>query len=166
MENIRATVRLDGEADCAWAYVAGRLLLAAGDAVSAAVEFEHVALDAPGGGRYPDRAAQGDFSHCRLAAYGQLRQAQALVHEGHYDEAIAVARRTGDDFAARDEATLTVADALLGKGDRASAIPIWRSLLSAHSRGTRWVDVAYQLALALLDGADGRRREMPTKRSP
>ncbi len=144
LDRVRAGSALDGAQACAWSYVAGRLHLAAGDESDAAAAFEQAASDGADGG-----------PACPLADYARLRQAQSLLRAGRYPEAIAALRAIGDEFVARDEATLTRADAALAEGDRSSAVPIWRALLAAHPRGVRWVDIAFQLALALVDGVDG-----------
>jgi soluble lytic murein transglycosylase len=139
----RSSATLDSSQTCAWAYVAGRLHLAAGEAADAAAAFERaMATDDAG-------------APCVLAPYAALRSAQALYRVGRYDDAIARARAAGDELAARDEARLTLADAQAARGDRASAVTIWRALLGATPHGVRWVDVSLQLATALLDGVDG-----------
>jgi soluble lytic murein transglycosylase len=132
----RGTATLDAAQGCAWSYASGRLHLAAGEASDAAAAFE------------------GAFA-CPLAPYAFLRQAQALVRAGRYDEALGRARAVDDTIALRDEARLAVADAYAGTGDRASALPIWRGLLAASPSGLRWADVSLLLANALLDGVDG-----------
>jgi len=134
---------LDAAQECAWSFLAGRLRLAAGEAADAAVAFDRVASP-------PDGAPP-----CPLAAYASLRGAQTLVRLGRFDDAIARARAVGNEIAAQDEAKLVLADALKAKGERPSAIPLWRSLLGASPHGERWADTAVQLATALLDGADG-----------
>jgi len=140
----RTTASLDAATACAWAYVAGRLHLQAGENAEAALALEQ----ATGTG---DDAGTA----CPLAPYAALREAQALVRAGRYDQAIARALTVGEEVAARDEARLTLADAYAGKGDRASAVPLWRTLLASSPHGVRWVDSSLQLAGALLDGADG-----------
>jgi peptidoglycan lytic transglycosylase len=144
LDSVRAAVTLDGAQACAWGYLAGRLHLAAGEASEAAVAFERVSSWVGDGG-----------AACPLVAYAALHDAQALVHLGRYDDAIARARSASDDLAAHDELGLVLADAYVGKGSRASAVPIWRALLSASPHGARWADSAVQLATALLDGVDG-----------
>jgi soluble lytic murein transglycosylase len=141
LEAVRVAANLDGPQACAWQYVVGRLHLAAGETSEAATAFARVIP--PG------------ESVCPLAAYAAFHEAQALMRLGRYDEAIALARSVGEDIAAHDEAQLVLADAYVGKGDRASAIPIWRGALSTSPRGTRWGDSAVQLATSLLDGVDG-----------
>jgi soluble lytic murein transglycosylase len=144
LDATRAVATLDGGRAGAWAYVAGRLHLAAGEASEAAAAFGHVCS-------FPDDGSGG----CGLGPYAALRQAQAFVRLGRFDDAIASARSVGDDVAAHDETHLALADGCVGKGDRACALPIWRTLLSASPHGLRWADSSIQLATALLDGVDG-----------
>jgi soluble lytic murein transglycosylase len=144
LDAARATATLDGGRSCGWAYVAGRLHLAAGESGDAAAAFARASSS---GG---DAAAP-----CPLALYAAFREAQALVRIGRYDDAIARARVVGDEIAAHDEVQLVLADAYAGKTNRAWAVPIWRALLSASPRGLRWADSALQLATALTDGIDG-----------
>jgi soluble lytic murein transglycosylase len=136
LDAARAKATLDPAQACTWSYTAGRLHLAAGEASDAAAGFE----GAPG---------------CLLAPYSFLREAQALVRAGRYDEALSRARSVDDSIALRDEARLVVADAYAGSGDRGSAVPIWRGILGATPSGLRWADVSLLLANALLDGVDG-----------
>ncbi len=133
---VRASATLEPAQRCAWSYLAGRLHLAAGEANEAAAAFD---------GALP----------CAIAPYAYLRQAQALVRLGRYDDALARARAVDEGIALRDEARLAVADAYAGKGDRASAVPIWRGLLAVNPSCLRWADVSLLLANALLDGVDG-----------
>jgi soluble lytic murein transglycosylase len=132
----RASATLDAGQACAWAYVAGRLHLEAGEAADAAAAFE--------------RALS-----CNLSSYAVLRAAEALVRAGRYDDALVRARAIDEGIVLRDEARLVLADAYAGKGDRASAVPIWRGLLGASPNGLRWADVSLLLAAALVDGVDG-----------
>ncbi|MDP9035552.1 MAG: lytic transglycosylase domain-containing protein, partial [Myxococcota bacterium] len=81
----------------------------------------------------------------------------ALLRLGRTDEAIACALSVREDIAAHDELRLALADGYAAKGDRASALPLWRGLLAASPHGLRWVDLSMQLAAALLDGIDGPR---------
>ncbi|HEX3343319.1 MAG TPA: lytic transglycosylase domain-containing protein, partial [Polyangiaceae bacterium] len=127
-----------------WAYVSGKLHLEAAEASEASAAFER-ALAGPGDAGVP----------CPLAQYAGLRDAQALLKLGRQEDAVARLRAAGEDFAARDEARLALADAFVMKGDRASAVPRWRSLLAASPHGVRWADSSLQLANALLDGVDG-----------
>jgi soluble lytic murein transglycosylase len=144
LDAARTAVTLDGAHACAWAYLSGRLHSEAGEAAETAAAFERVLAATDDGG-----------TPCALAPYAGLREAQALLRLGRNDEAIARLRALADDFAARDEATLALCDALVMKGDRASAIPLWRALLARSPHGVRWTDSSLQLAAALLDGADG-----------
>jgi soluble lytic murein transglycosylase len=143
VDRVRAEAVLDAREACAWDYLAGRLHLSAGDAGDAVAAFARAAATPDGGAR------------CALAPYARLREAEALVRAGRYDEAVTWARSVGDDIPAQDETRLTLADALSGKGDRAGAVAIWRPYLATNPRGLRWVDVSIQLATALLDGVDG-----------
>jgi soluble lytic murein transglycosylase len=142
LDAVRAATSLDGALVCGWDYVAGRLHLAAGEAIEAAAAFDRIASSEGG-------------PPCPLAPYAALRQAQALLRLGQYDAAIARVLTVGEDFAAHDEAQLVLADAYVGEGNRASAVPIWRALLAASPRGLRWADSAVQLAAALDDGIAG-----------
>ena len=144
VDTARSSASLDAGTACAWAYVAGRLHLQAGENAEAALALEQAMGSTDDAG-----------TACPLAPYAALREAQALVRAGRYDQAIARALTVGDEIAARDETRLTLADAYAGKGDRASAVPLWRSLLASSPHGVRWVDSSLQLATALLDGADG-----------
>jgi len=149
VERVQAEVSLDATASCQWSFVAGRLHLAAGEASDAAVAFERASKGEDAGGA------------CPLASYALLREAQALARLGRYDEALAAARAVGGDLAARDEAKSVLADALASRGDRASAVPLWRALLTvpgARPASSRWAEVAVRLAAALLEGADGSLR--------
>ena len=112
-------------------------------ASEAAAAFERAA--APGDGGAP----------CALAPYARLRDAEALVRAGRYEDAVASAQRVGDDLAARDGDEADARGRALVKGDRAGAVAVWRAFLTANPRGLRWVDVSMQLATALLDGVDG-----------
>jgi soluble lytic murein transglycosylase len=143
VDRVRAEVGLDAREACAWDYLSGRLHLSAGDANEAVAAFERAASAGDGG------------APCALASYARLREAEALVRAGRYDEAVSWARSVSDEIAARDETKLTLADALSGKGDRAGAVTIWRAFLAANPHGLRWVDLSIQLATALLDGVDG-----------
>jgi soluble lytic murein transglycosylase len=128
---------------CAWSYVAGKLHLAAGENPEAAAAFDRVA-------RVPESGAS-----CALASYAALREAEALVRAGQPEPALALLRSLGPDFPQRDEADLTVYDALLAKNDLAGALAFTRSYLAAHPHGVRWVELALRAATALLDGVDG-----------
>lgn len=126
---------------CAWDYVEGRLLAAAGapDAIAAFERAENAA--------------------CPLADYARLRGAQALARAGRADDAIAKAKAVSEDIAVRDEAKLVIAESLAEKNDRAGALPLWRAWLTANPRGARWVDTSVRIANALLDGVDGPAEE-------
>jgi soluble lytic murein transglycosylase len=144
LDAVQAVVNLDSAPACGWAYVAGRLHLAAGEPSEAAAAFERVLASERDAG-----------APCALASYAALHEAQALARLGRYDDALARARTVGDDVAVHDEVQLVLADAWVGKGNRVVAVPIWRALLSASPHGLRWADSALQLATALLDGVDG-----------
>jgi soluble lytic murein transglycosylase len=143
LEAVRVGATLDAGQAAAWAYVAGRLHLAAGENSEAAAAFARACPPEDAGTR------------CPLAPYVALREAQALERIGRYDEAIALARTVGDDVAAYDEAQLVQVDCYVGKGDRLSSVAIWRALLSNSPHGVRWAESAIALATALLDGVDG-----------
>jgi soluble lytic murein transglycosylase len=144
VDRVRAAVALDGLRACAWDYLAGRLHLAAGESSEAAIAFARAQSQGLEAGR-----------PCPLAQYARLRQAQSLVHAGHFSEALSVARAVGDPVAGQDETALALADSLAGSGERAAAVSAWRSLLAAQPHGLRWVDTSLQLTRALLDGVDG-----------
>jgi soluble lytic murein transglycosylase len=139
-----ATASLDALHACEWAYVAGTLHAQADEHADAATAFDRARGN-------PDDAG----ASCPLAPYATLRAAEALVHAGRFDEALAHARAAVDEVASHDEAKLALADAFVGKGNRTEAIPIWRELLAASPHGLRWADSSMQLATALLDGVDG-----------
>lgn len=131
-ENLTPTER------CSWDYLEGRLLLLGGDGLAADVAFARAMV--PG---------------CPLEGYARLRSAQGLARAGHSDAAVSRASSVPDDLAASDEAKLVVADASFARGDRATALPIWRAWLAKNPRGNRWVDTSVKIAGALLDGIDG-----------
>ena len=131
-----------GDADttraCALDYAElGRLHRDAGEDAIAAVAFD----------RIPEA--------CTLSAHAALYAGGAYARLGRTDDAIARARRVPDDAAVAPDARLLLAEALAAKGDRASALPIWRAHLAASPHGTRWVDTCVKVATALLDGIDG-----------
>lgn len=139
-----AAAPLEPAQTCAWRYAMGRLLVEADDHLGAAAAFDRVA------GRTDDGGAA-----CTLGAYASLRSAEELVHAGKGDDALQRAQAVPDDAAIRDETKLAMADAYVLKGDRASALPLWRALLASAPHGVRWADTSMQLARALLDGVDG-----------
>jgi soluble lytic murein transglycosylase len=144
MDGAMAATSLDAQHACEWAYVAGSLHAQADENADAATAFDRV------------RGAPGDAgASCPLAPYAALRAAEALVHAGRFDEALAHARAAVDEVALHDEVKLALADAFVGKGNRTEAVPIWRDLLTASPHGLRWADSSMQLATALLDGVDG-----------
>lgn len=144
LDAVRATATLDPAQTCSWSYAAGRLHLDAGEASDASAAFERVLAVADDAG-----------APCTLAPYASLRDAQALLRLARPQDAIARARAVGDEVAARDEARLVLADAFVARGDRASAVSVWREILAASPHGVRWADTSIQLATALLDGVDG-----------
>ncbi|HEY6460762.1 MAG TPA: tetratricopeptide repeat protein, partial [Polyangiaceae bacterium] len=129
---------------CAWAYASGKLHQEAAESSEAAAAFERATGAGVDGG-----------APCTLAPYAALRAAEAMLRMNRQDDAITLLLPLGDDFAARDEAKLALADAYVMKGDRASALPLWRALLTASPHGVRWPDTSIRLANALLDGVDG-----------
>jgi soluble lytic murein transglycosylase len=144
LDAARGSAVLSGVQACSWAYVSGRLHLDAAETSEASAAFERALTPADDAG-----------TPCPLAQYAGLRDAQALLRLGRQDDAIARLHAVGDDFGARDEARLALADALVMKGDRPSALPLWRALLAASPHGVRWADSSLLLAAALLDGVDG-----------
>lgn len=158
------------EAACAWDYVEGRLWSNAATSprgASHAPPSEASPLGDADGGVTPLAGpsdllasaaaafARADVATCALAPYARLRGAQALARAGHADEAIARAQAVPEDLAARDEAKLVLAESFAAKGDRRSALPLWRAWLAANAHGPRWVDTSVRIATALLDGVDG-----------
>ncbi|MGD0526735.1 MAG: hypothetical protein ABSE49_16435, partial [Polyangiaceae bacterium] len=125
----RATASLSAAQACAWAYVSGRLHGDASEASEASAAFERALSVADDAG-----------TPCPLAPYAALRDAQALLRMGRQDDALARLRAAGDDFGARDEARLALADAHVMKGERVAAVPVWRALLAASPHGLRWAD--------------------------
>lgn len=123
---------------CAWDYLEGRLLFAAGDALSAQAAF-----------------AKATRAECPLTAYARLRSAQAYARAGHADDAIAEALQVPPSIASSDEAKLVLAESYAQKNDLASALPLWRAWLKKNPYGPRWVDTSVRIATALLDGVDG-----------
>ena len=140
VDRVRPGVTLEHERACAWSFVAGRLHFAADDFSESAAAFDAAAGDAHG--------------PCRIANYARLREAEALVRAGRGEDALTALRGAGG-LASTEEGRLATADACVAKGDRASAVADWRSLLEASPHGLRWVDTSMQLARALLDGVDG-----------
>lgn len=124
---------------CAWDFVEGRLL-----------SLASVPLDAAGAfGRAAGAA-------CPLSAWAHLRAAQARARAGHADDAMAQAHAVPEAVtAARDEVRLVLAESFAAKGERASALPLWRAWLAANAHGARWVDTSVRIATAILDGVDG-----------
>ncbi|HEX3770639.1 MAG TPA: transglycosylase SLT domain-containing protein [Polyangiaceae bacterium] len=165
LDRVLADAVLDGPTKCLWTYVAGRLHMSAGDASDAVAAFDRAAGGLAGAGSGAGAGAgsgagagAGAAGVCAgeaLAPYARLREAEALVRAGRYEDALAWARSVGDEIPFHDETKLTLADALSGKGDRAGALAIWRPYLAANPHGLRWVDVSLQLATALIDGVDG-----------
>ncbi|HEY8090894.1 MAG TPA: transglycosylase SLT domain-containing protein [Polyangiaceae bacterium] len=144
MEAALATATLDATQACTWAYAAGRLHGESSETAEAEAAFERAL------------AANGDAGPpCALAPYANLRAAEALLALGRHDDAVARLQAAGEDFALRDEARLAMADALMLKNDRPSAVPIWRTLLASAPHGVRWPDTSVRLASALLDGVEG-----------
>jgi len=134
------------EERCEVEYVVGRLRALGGDDAGAAAAFDAVTS-----------AASGDAgSACAsLVDYARARAAEAWERQGKPDDAIARASAVSADAAIAAETALVKAEALAAKGDRASAVPIWRDALAKRPHGPRWIDTASRLAGALLDGVDG-----------
>ncbi|MGH7270733.1 MAG: hypothetical protein ACREJ3_09910, partial [Polyangiaceae bacterium] len=148
VERIIAGVRVDPRQACEFAYLAGRLHLAAGESAEAAADFERVASER----KDADPA-------CALSPYARLRETQALVQAGRFDQALASAEAAVKEghlgAPIDDDVKLATADALTGTGDRLGAVPLWRELIEEKPRRARWVDLSIELATALLDGIDG-----------
>ena len=128
---------------CELEYVVGRLRALGGDDVGAATAFDAVTTGADAGA-----------ACAAIADYARARAGEAWERQGKTDEAIARTSAVATNVAIADEAALVHAEALAAKGDRASAMPIWRASLAKHARGPRWVDTAARLAGALLDASD------------
>jgi soluble lytic murein transglycosylase len=140
VDDERARPPTDAAASCAWAYVSGRLHALANESAAAAGSFDVVV------------AKKGE---CTLAPFAALRASQAYARAGNWQLSLQRAQAVPDDFLLRDEARVTLAEALAGNGQRQQAVAIWRDLLANHPHGNRWVDTAVRLAAALLDGVDG-----------
>ncbi len=124
---------------CAWDFLEGRLFVLAGSTSEALPAFERAEQPA-----------------CPLAGHAKLRSAQTLARSGRADDAIARARAVPDDHTSlKDDVNIVLAESFAAKGDRASALPIWRSWLASNAYGSRWVDTSVRIATALLDGVDG-----------
>lgn len=124
-----------------WAYLEGRLALAANDPSAAATSFDAAsAFDGP------------------LRQPALLRAAQAHARAGHTDDALARARGVAEGTPFADDARTVIAEALEAKGDRRGAAPLWRASLADRPRGPRWVDTAVRLARALVDDDPGEPR--------
>ena len=124
---------------CAWDFLEGRLWALANQPAEALQAFE--------------RAEQ---IQCPLSGHAKLRSAQTLARSGRADDAIVRARAVPSDLTVlADDAKMVIAESLSAKGDRAGALPLWRSWLEANGHGPRWVDTSVRIANALLDGIDG-----------
>jgi soluble lytic murein transglycosylase len=140
VDDERARPPADAAAECAWAYVSGKLHALANESAAAAGSFDVVV------------AKKGE---CTLAPFATLRASQAYARAGNWQLSLQRAQAVPDDFLFHDEARVTLAEALAGNGQRLQAVAIWRDLLANHPHGNRWVDTAVRLATALLDGVDG-----------
>jgi soluble lytic murein transglycosylase len=125
---------------CAWDFLEGRLSVLANALPEAIAAF-----------------ARAEGPPCPLSGHAKVRGAQTLARSGRADDAIARARAVPEDLGAgvSDEVKMILAESLSAKGDRASALPLWRSWLTANPHGSRWVDTSVRIANALLDGVDG-----------
>jgi soluble lytic murein transglycosylase len=122
---------------CAWDFLEGRLFVLANETAEALGSFERASAPA-----------------CPLTVHAKVKSAQALARLGRADEAIARAREIEFPLVA-DDLKMIVAESLAAKGDRAGALPLWRTWLDANAHGARWVDTSVRIANALLDGIDG-----------
>jgi soluble lytic murein transglycosylase len=122
---------------CALDYESGRLHRDAGEDAAAETAFERV----------PES--------CALAPYARLYSAQSCTRLSRFDDAVARSQRVPEGLPISAEATLTRAEALAARGDRAAALPLWRAHLASSPHGVRWVDTCVKVATALLDGVDG-----------
>jgi soluble lytic murein transglycosylase len=129
---------------CTWRFELARLRALSSPTADVAAAFDTVApADADGG------------TACPLAPYAALRAGQSYAKLGRWDDAIARARAVPDGLAVSDDAKLALAEAIAAKGDRSSAVAIWRARIAASPTGAHWVETAARLTAALVDGADG-----------
>lgn len=124
----------EGEERLRWEYQLGRLQMLAGNWASAAAAF--------------DRACEESWP---LVPYARLASAQAHARIGKGGEALLRLTGMADELPIRSAARLLEAEILAARGDRASAIPIWRDELSERKRPSGWPAIAVDLAEALLD---------------
>ena len=111
---VQAGAPQDPNARCGWDYLEGRLWLLAGSGAEAATAF-----------------ARAENAACPLVAWAKVRSAQAIARSGRADEAIAKARSVPEDMtAASDDVRIVIAESLAAKGDRAGALPMWRTWLA------------------------------------
>jgi soluble lytic murein transglycosylase len=130
---------LSVQAACAWDFLEGRLWASAGASADALVAL-----------------TRAESVECPLAGHATLRASQVLLRSGRAEEALERARHVPSDHAAiADDVKLLIAEVLAVKGERAQALGLWRTWLSANPYGSRWVDTSIRLATALLDGVDG-----------
>jgi soluble lytic murein transglycosylase len=141
---LAATTLSPAEA-CAWRFELARLRALSSGPADIAAAFDAVA---------PPESDAGSPG-CALAPYASLRAAQAYAKLGRWDDAATRARAVPDGLAVSDDAKLALAEALAAKGDRSSAVALWRARLAASPTGAHWIETAARLAAALLDGADG-----------
>lgn len=140
---VQAGAPQDPNARCGWDYLEGRLWLLAGSGAEAAVAF-----------------GRAESAACPLVSWAKVRSAQAIARSGRADDAIAKARSVPEDLtAASDDVRIVIAESLAAKGDRAGALPMWRTWLANNPKGQRWVDTSVRIANALLDGVAGPAEE-------
>lgn len=140
--NARRENAADLHASCTWAYVEGRLELAANNPAAALPAF--------------DAAAKADGNAaCGLSPYARLRAAQAAAKLSQWDVVLDRLAGVPDDSVLIQEKLVGEAEARFAKGDRAGAAAIWRRMLASDPFASRWVDSSAKLATALLDGVLG-----------
>jgi len=124
---------------CSWDFLEGRMYSLAGSLPETVAAFE-----------------RAEKTECVLSGHAKLRSAQALARSGRADDAIARAKSVPDDLNGfSDDVKMVIAESLAAKGDRVSALPLWRAWLAANPHGSRWVDTSIRIATALLDGVEG-----------
>ncbi len=141
----------DPRANCAWAYVEGRLWVSANQFANAVRAFDSVWLaDVPSKDKSATPAAG-----CGIALYARLRSAQAAAKLNQWDVVLDRLAPIPNDFSLASERTEAEAEARAAKGARVPAVVLWRRMLAAEPFGSRWVDTSAKLATAILDGVAG-----------
>jgi soluble lytic murein transglycosylase len=117
----------------AWLYQLGHLRALGGNPGAAAKAYQaSAALGGP------------------LADFAHLEAAQWLEGAGAHDEALAEAKRAGDDPAIASALDLVIADASSAKGDAEALASHLRSYLARDKHPPHWAETSLRLAEALL----------------